>query len=392
MLVLATVAAWWLWWPAFTLVAAGTGAYLVSGWGRRRQAFEAERRDRMRVARHWRISRDWPVRWTPYLHQPWAITDTGNRVQRPGGHVLIAGMTGSGKSVAANGLLWQWALNRCMHYVLIDLKGGVSFRPWRPRADLMATSHEDALVTLQAVHAWVEARLADMEANDLDEIGEPSPRWPFVLLAVDEFASLMMPPRHGDKFRQLMRDLVERGRAAGLRIVAAMQSPKATIIPTEIRENFTMAVVGAMRTRTMANLAAGEGMFGPQSDHEWGTDAPWLLDVSEPEYRDSGRFLIIQGASVTRARFVRRGRQELADLAARTAVVAEQPIVVLDDAEVTPLDLDYENEPAGESVDPLDRLSRDELVQILVDMGYPEPAKRLVKEDLRRLIRSRSAA
>jgi hypothetical protein len=155
-----------------------------------------------------------------------------------------------------------------------------------------------------------------------------------------------------------MVDGVERGRAAGLWFVNATQSPKANVLPTEFRDQHGTSAVGKTRTRTMANVIAGDGVFGEHAAEEWGEDAPWLLDVSAPDYRDSGRFILVDG-TVRRVRFVRRSREDIARLVAETAWIAERPVVTLG---ALPEVVDVEEaEPDVERGEPSMDWTRDEL-------------------------------
>jgi hypothetical protein len=118
-------------------------------------------------------------------------------------NVLIAGVTGSGKSNLLSVMIAQLA--RCVDVVIfmIDLKGGRAARPWmipwiqkftdRPVIDWLATTREEAALMLDALWAAREAR--SREAAGGEKI-TPSADKPAILLLTDEMAVLL---GHGNR-------------------------------------------------------------------------------------------------------------------------------------------------------------------------------------------------
>lgn len=311
--------------------------------GRASAAYHSERRGRLRIAMHWNRARDWEAVWDG--SKPWALDRAGERYPcpMPGDSVLIGGRPGSGKSVGIHSTMAGMAADPHVHFVAVDLKGGVELRQWERRCDVVVRSKRDALALLEACDRWIDARLADMadwseeqEEDDetfeilgLDDVPAPSQRWPHLVIVGDEIARLMTwdDRKVERKVRELMAGLIQRGRAAGVWLLFAAQAPKATTLPTDVRDQFGVKIVGAA-TLTMTNVIAGDGSDGTAED--WGDDPPWKRNVSKPAYRDSGKFIVVEGGDRTHVRFVRRSRLEIARIVRATAHVAAAPLIVLD--------------------------------------------------------------
>ena len=97
-----------------------------------------------------------------------------------------------------------------------------------------------ALDRLRALQAEMDARYAQLDAalrRKIDRIDG----LPVILCAIDELAYFSVTIGSKDQqeeFKTLVRDLVARGRAAGIIVVAATQRPSADIIPTSLRDLF----------------------------------------------------------------------------------------------------------------------------------------------------------
>ena len=159
-------------------------------------------------------------------------------------HLLIAGCQGSGKSVIINGLintiLYRFPYDRysCGEHgaqmILIDPK----------RVELSAYSHLPHTITHAAgfnPEAWLSAlskgiQIMDDRYSYMQKAGLKKYDKGDLYIIIDEWASIF---KNGGKecYKAVMR-LVSEGRAARVHVIMATQVPKATIIPTEIRENF----------------------------------------------------------------------------------------------------------------------------------------------------------
>lgn len=156
-------------------------------------------------------------------------------------HLLIAGATGSGKSVLINGLI-----HTLLYRVPCDVQGGMQLILIDPkRVELAAYKGMPHTITNAAgfdPEAWVSAleeavdimdeRYAYMEQRGLKKYDRGD-----LYVIIDEWAAVYKNGK-GEAYRAVLR-LISEGRAARVHVIMATQVPKATIIPTEIRENFS---------------------------------------------------------------------------------------------------------------------------------------------------------
>ena len=159
-------------------------------------------------------------------------------------HTLIAGATGSGKSVAMNGiistLLYRLPFQQVegAQMILIDPKRVELARYKNLPHVLHYVGGQNPEAWLQALRyavAIMDARYTQMEKQGLlDYYGSD------LYLVIDEWASInsKMNKLRNDCVAALLR-LVQEGRAAKVHVIMATQVPKANIIPTEVRDNFT---------------------------------------------------------------------------------------------------------------------------------------------------------
>ncbi len=156
-------------------------------------------------------------------------------------HLLIAGATGSGKSVLINGII-----STILYCFPMDCEGGAQLILIDPkRVELAAYAklpHTLAHAAGFNPSAWLsalnqavsimDARYDDMERRHLKTYEKGD-----LYVIIDEWANVY---KNGGKeaYKAVLR-LTSEGRAAKVHLIMATQIPKANIIPTEIRENFS---------------------------------------------------------------------------------------------------------------------------------------------------------
>jgi S-DNA-T family DNA segregation ATPase FtsK/SpoIIIE len=161
---------------------------------------------------------------------------------------LVSGNTGSGKTVLARTMALSLALYnrpRVLQLVLIDPKR-------RGFGVLAALPHLLTPLIHRAGEATqVLGRLAEeMERRDLN--GRSSPR---IVVFIDELADLMIAG--GRAIEQPLTRLAQRGREAGIHLVACTQRPAASVIGGLVKSNFPVRVVGSVASAEDAKVAAG---------------------------------------------------------------------------------------------------------------------------------------
>ena len=163
-------------------------------------------------------------------------------------HLLVAGATGSGKSVLINGLMATAMYNSpaAVRFILIDPKR-VELAEYADLPHTLAHAagfNPDAWrKALQYAVSIMDARYAEMERKRLRKyVGSD------VYVVIDEWANVYK--NGGPACYKAVLRLISEGRAARINVIMATQVPKATIIPTEIRENFAARV--CLRTNNAA--------------------------------------------------------------------------------------------------------------------------------------------
>jgi len=163
-------------------------------------------------------------------------------------HILIAGTTGSGKSALARTILASLALNndaQLLRLVLIDPKG-------RGFAPLSRLPHVEGGVITDTETAARQLRLLvrEMERRDSEHVSTP-----LIVVAIDELADLLQTG--GRVVEAAIARLAQRGREAGVHLLACTQKPTASIIGSAMKANFPVRLVGAVASRDEARHATG---------------------------------------------------------------------------------------------------------------------------------------
>lgn len=172
-------------------------------------------------------------------------------------HMLIGGMTGSGKSGLLN-LLWGW-LSLCTDVVQwgVDLKGGVELGPWRKCFDWVVDTRDGAIQMFTALNVEMDRRLRVMAERGI-RVWEPTAEDPVIAVSVDECASVL-----GDangKELKLFEEVARKGRAAGVILILATQYPTLEAVgTTQIREQLHYGFVFRMRNAKGETYILTEG-------------------------------------------------------------------------------------------------------------------------------------
>jgi hypothetical protein len=176
--------------------------------------------------------------WDPI---PVGMDEDGNPVtlSLPEHNVLLGGEPGAGKSAALSLLVATAALDPCTRLHLLDGKL-VELAVWAGCADSTAgVDIEDANLLLGSLRSEMDTRYATLLANRARKV-RPDMDLPLHLVVVDELAHYLFSGDRKDRalFAELMRDLVSRGRAAGIIVLAATQKPQHDVVPTALRDLF----------------------------------------------------------------------------------------------------------------------------------------------------------
>ena len=161
-------------------------------------------------------------------------------------HLMVAGSTGSGKSVALNGIIFSLLFKKTpaeLQLVLIDPKA-VEFSPYKEIPHLLTdvvTEMEEAVDVLQKLCEVMDERYELLEKNSVRNIDEyhdlvgNTENMPFIVIIIDELADLMMT--QGKQVEDLVGRLSQKARAAGMHLVLATQRPTSDVIKGLIKTN-----------------------------------------------------------------------------------------------------------------------------------------------------------
>lgn len=184
-------------------------------------------------------------------------------------HLLVAGTTGSGKSVSLNAMICSLLLKNSpgrLGLYLIDPKM-VELARYRGLPHLMApiaTSVDAAERVLQAAHGEMMARYDAMSrrrALHADQIG-----YRHIVIVWDEFASWMADKAVRKRLLPYVQDLSRLGRAAGVHLILATQRPTRDVIDGQIKANcparICFRVLSATDSRVILDAKGGERLRG----------------------------------------------------------------------------------------------------------------------------------
>ncbi len=211
-------------------------------------------------------------------------------------HLLVAGTTGSGKSVAINAMILSLLYKsepKNVRFILIDPKM-LELSVYQDIPHLLApvvTDMKQAANALQwcvaemdrryKLMSWLGVRnlsgynhkIADAEKHGrkIDdpatlESGEPQPlqQLPLIVVVIDELADLMMVA--GKKVEELIARLAQKARAAGIHLILATQRPSVDVITGLIKANIptriAFQVASKVDSRTILDQSGADALLG----------------------------------------------------------------------------------------------------------------------------------
>jgi DNA segregation ATPase FtsK/SpoIIIE, S-DNA-T family len=155
-------------------------------------------------------------------------------------NLLAAGQPGGGKSGLMNTLTAHAALSNRSRLVLFDGKQ-VELGMWDDIADeFVGPDLDHAIITLRRLQRVMDNRYAWLTAHRRREI-RPTDGINVITIVIDEIAlysTVLGTKPQQEEFITLFRDLVARGRAAAMPVIAATQRPSVDIIPKSLRDLF----------------------------------------------------------------------------------------------------------------------------------------------------------
>src|SRR3954468_4748059 len=182
-------------------------------------------------------------------------------------NVLLGGEPGAGKSAALSILVATAALDPSARVWLLDGKL-VELAAWTPCAQRVAGPDVDeAIRLLRELREEMEARYRELLARGKRKIGRED-ELPLHLVACDELAFYLGSEdrKKQREFAELLRDVVARGRAAGVIVCAATQKPASDVIPTALRDLFGFRLALRCNTPQASDTILGQGWASAGAD------------------------------------------------------------------------------------------------------------------------------
>jgi FtsK/SpoIIIE family/FtsK alpha domain/Ftsk gamma domain len=191
-------------------------------------------------------------------------------------HLLIAGATGSGKSVMVNALITSLLCEATpddVRMILVDLKR-VELAAYNGLPHLLVpviTEPERAKAALKWAVNEMEGRYRRFAGASVRNIrgynesrADTADRLPSIVLIVDELADLMM--REGKNVEEPIVRLAQKARATGIHMVLATQRPSVNVVTGLIKANFPSRIAFAMASqidsRTILDSPGAEDLIG----------------------------------------------------------------------------------------------------------------------------------
>jgi S-DNA-T family DNA segregation ATPase FtsK/SpoIIIE len=191
-------------------------------------------------------------------------------------HLLIAGATGSGKSVCVNALITSVLMRANpdeVRLVLVDLKR-VELAAYRDLPHLetpvIVESHDARAVLTNLVHVMEERYelLANAMERNIAAYNASARRtarpMPYMVVVIDELADLIL--REGRKVEDPIVKIAQKARAVGIHLVLATQRPSVNVVTGLIKANVPSRIAFAMASnvdsRTVLDAPGAEDLIG----------------------------------------------------------------------------------------------------------------------------------
>lgn len=192
-------------------------------------------------------------------------------------HMLIAGMSGSGKSNMVKNIISTIITNHApseVRLVLVDMKEGLEFKTYEDNEvphlinNVVKSPAELATVLagLETMRIERSRQMSRVYAVNINEYNERVPdklKMPRVVVVIDEFGAIYMNDPHSDErenkrianqCKAFVRQLLAKARSAGIHIIICTQTPYAEILPGPDKANIAIKVAGRLPTQASSRV------------------------------------------------------------------------------------------------------------------------------------------
>lgn len=186
-------------------------------------------------------------------------------------HLLVAGATGSGKSVGLNAFIISLIKRKKpseLKFVMIDPKR-IEFSVYNNQKYMLMpviTDNEDASEALGYLVDEMNKRYKLLEESltkNISEYNEKVGGLPYVVAIIDEFSDLVLSDKSVEKKIQI---LAQKARAAGIHLVLATQRPSVDVVTGSIKANFpsrmAFKTASGVDSKTILDTTGAEDLVG----------------------------------------------------------------------------------------------------------------------------------
>ncbi|HOI59961.1 MAG TPA: DNA translocase FtsK 4TM domain-containing protein [Candidatus Pacearchaeota archaeon] len=191
-------------------------------------------------------------------------------------HLLVAGTTGSGKSICLNCIILSLVYRNGpddMKFVMVDPKK-VEFPVYNPINHLMCpviSNADETIIALKWLVGEMERRFEVLRDAGNRDILTYNKKWkegmekmPYIVVIIDELADLMMA--RGKEIESYVVRLAQKARAVGIHLILATQRPSVEVITGLIKANISsrigLKVASQIDSRTMLDSGGAEKLLG----------------------------------------------------------------------------------------------------------------------------------
>lgn len=187
-------------------------------------------------------------------------------------HLLIAGTTGSGKTVCVNSLILSMLVRAApyeLKFLMVDPKM-VELAPFNGLPHLLCPVVTDAKKAATALN-WVVNEMeeryklfAKATARNIESYNQKQEKIPYIVIIIDELADLMVVAR--DQIENAITRLAQLSRAVGIHLILATQRPSVDVVTGVIKANFpariSFKVASKVDSRTVLDSNGADKLLG----------------------------------------------------------------------------------------------------------------------------------
>jgi len=243
----------------------------------------------------------------------------GDLIEKIAFHLLIAGMTGAGKSAAARCLIAELITRTDVVIWIADIvKKWQTFGAAAPAVDWFATDKPTAAAMLSTLPGIIAARADYLGRHGYDN-WEPGCGIPYMVVLLEEGAALLSGGN--DDFVRA----AEQARSVGLTLIVSIQRPSYRTMPIEARQQFGGALCHGVKSDADARFVLDDLVDAGANPEQWGTKRPGYAYLTVPGVDEDRHTVPLRSFKISRGELAALAtewadrRPALDDLSARAA-------------------------------------------------------------------------